>query len=48
MSTQAVTLQLPENLYLRLQQMAQTTHQSFAEVLLPGHWRRGAAGTAGR
>ena len=34
MTTQAVTLQLPENLYLRLQQMAQATHQSFDEVLL--------------
>ena len=34
MSTQAVTLQLPEDLYLRLQQMAQATHQSFDEVLL--------------
>jgi hypothetical protein len=34
MSTQAVTLQLPEDLYLRLQQMARATHQSFDEVLL--------------
>ena len=34
MTTQAVTLQLPENLYLRLQQMAQATHRSFDEVLL--------------
>jgi len=34
MTTQAVTLHLPEHLYLRLQQMAQATHQSFDEVLL--------------
>ena len=34
MTTQAVTLHLPETLYVRLQQMAQATHQSFDEVLL--------------
>ena len=34
MATQAVTLHLPEALYLRLQQNAQATHQSFDEVAL--------------
>src|SRR5262245_59544176 len=34
MSTQNVTLSLPETLYLRLQQTAQATHQSLTEILL--------------
>jgi hypothetical protein len=34
MPTQAVTLQLPETLYVRLQQIAQATHRSFDEVVL--------------
>lgn len=34
MVEQQVTLPLPENLYLRLQQVAQATQQSFTEVLL--------------
>jgi hypothetical protein len=34
MSTQNVTLALPETLYLRLQQTAQARHQSLTEVLL--------------
>ena len=34
MATQAVTLHLPEALYIRLQQHAQATHQSFDEVAL--------------
>jgi hypothetical protein len=34
MTSRTVTLDLPENLYLRLQQAAQATHQSFDEVLL--------------
>lgn len=34
MATQEVTLPLPENLYLRLQQVAQATQQSFTDVLL--------------
>lgn len=34
MTTQAVTLHLPEALYVRLQQNAQATHQSFDEVTL--------------
>ena len=34
MTTQVVTLHLPENLYLRLQQVAQATRQSFDEVVL--------------
>ena len=34
MSTQDVTLSLPETLYLRLQQTAQATHQSLTEILL--------------
>ena len=34
MTTQTVTLHLPENLYLRLQQIAQATRQSFDEVVL--------------
>jgi hypothetical protein len=34
MTTQAVTLYLPEDLYLRLQQVAQATRQSFDEIVL--------------
>jgi len=34
MTTHAVTLQLPEHVYLRLQLIAQATHQSFDEVVL--------------
>jgi predicted transcriptional regulator len=34
MTTQAVTLQLPEQVYVRLQQVAQATRQSLDEVLL--------------
>jgi hypothetical protein len=34
MATQVVTLQLPENLYLRLQQIAQATQQPFDAVVL--------------
>ena len=34
MTTQAVTLQLPESLYVRLQQIAQATHRPFDEVVL--------------
>lgn len=34
MTTQAVTLHLPEDLYLRLQQVAQATRQSFDEIVL--------------
>ena len=34
MPTQAVTLHLPEHLYLRLQQNAQATRQSFDDVVL--------------
>ncbi len=34
MTTQAVTLHLPEHLYLRLQQNAQATRQSFDDVVL--------------
>jgi hypothetical protein len=34
MTARTVTMQLPENLYLRLQQTAQATHQSFETILL--------------
>ena len=34
MTTQEVVLPLPENVYLRLQQVAQATQRSFTEVLL--------------
>jgi predicted transcriptional regulator len=34
MTTQSVTLHLPEDLYLRLQQVAQATRRSFDEVVL--------------
>jgi len=34
MTTHAVTLQLPEHVYLRLQLIAQATHQSFDDVVL--------------
>jgi len=34
MTSRTVTMQLPENLYLRLQQTAQATQQSFEEILL--------------
>ena len=34
MTTHAVTLQLPEHVYLRLQCMAQATQQSFDDVIL--------------
>jgi len=34
MSIHTVTVQLPEPLYLRLQQTAQATQQSFEEILL--------------
>ncbi|ETW96273.1 MAG: hypothetical protein ETSY1_27250 [Candidatus Entotheonella factor] len=34
MAAQAVTLHLPETLYIRLQQHAQATHQSFDEIAL--------------
>lgn len=34
MTTQDVTLSLPENIYLRLQQVAQATQSSFSDVLL--------------
>jgi hypothetical protein len=34
MPTHAVTLQLPEHVYLRLQLVAQATHQSFDDVVL--------------
>jgi hypothetical protein len=34
MTTQAVTVHLPENLYVRLQQTAQATRQSFDAVVL--------------
>lgn len=34
MTARVVTMQLPENLYLRLQQTAQATRQSFDEILL--------------
>lgn len=34
MTARTVTLQLPENLYLRLQQTAQATKQSFDAILL--------------
>jgi predicted transcriptional regulator len=34
MTLKTVTLQLPENLYLRLQQTAQATKQSFDTILL--------------
>lgn len=34
MTTQEVILPLPENVYLRLQQVAQATQRSFTEVLL--------------
>jgi len=34
MTSRTVTMQLPENLYLRLQQTAQATRQSFETILL--------------
>ncbi|MBC8330618.1 MAG: hypothetical protein H8E28_01430 [Anaerolineae bacterium] len=34
MSLRTVTMQLPENLYLRLQQTARSTRQSFDDILL--------------
>ncbi|MCP4106717.1 MAG: hypothetical protein GY749_14465, partial [Desulfobacteraceae bacterium] len=34
MSSRTITLQLPENLYIRLQQAAQATKQSFDEIVL--------------
>ena len=34
MTTQEITLSLPENLYLRLQRMAQATQQPFTDILL--------------
>lgn len=34
MTSRTVTMQLPENLYLRLQQTAQATKQSFEEIVL--------------
>jgi predicted transcriptional regulator len=34
MTARTVTMQLPENLYLRLQQTAQATQQSFEAILL--------------
>jgi len=34
MTSRTITLDLPENLYLRLQQAAQATQQSFDEILL--------------
>ena len=34
MTTHAVTLHLPEHVYLRLQHMAQATQQSFDDVVL--------------
>jgi hypothetical protein len=34
MTTHAVTLQLPEHVYVRLQHIAQATHQSFDDVIL--------------
>jgi hypothetical protein len=34
MTIQEVTLPLPESLYLRLQQVAKATQQSFTDVLL--------------
>jgi hypothetical protein len=34
MTTHAVTLQLPEHVYLRLQLIARATHQSFDDVVL--------------
>ena len=34
MTTHALTLQLPEHVYVRLQHIAQATHQSFDDVIL--------------
>jgi hypothetical protein len=34
MAVRSITLQLPENLYIRLQQTAQATQQSSDEILL--------------
>lgn len=50
MTTQDVLVPLPENLYLRLQQVAQATQQSFTDVLLhavevgsPPNWEEAPA-----